>query len=49
MPVDALSYKPKSVASLTYSKDVAFLVKNVSILCVVFLILDIVSFFFFLF
>ena len=50
-PGDALSCKSKSVASLTYAEDVAFLAKkkNVSILCVVFLILDIVSFFTFLF
>ena len=47
MPIDALSCKPKSVVSLTCSEDVAFLVKNVSILCFVFLILDIVSFFYF--
>ena len=44
-PVNALSCKPKSVASLSCSEDVDFFAKNVSILCVVFLILNIVSFF----
>jgi len=47
--VDVLSFKPKSAASLTCWEDVAFLAKNVSILYVVFLILDIVSFFSFFF
>ena len=42
--VDALSCRPKSAATLTCSKDVAFLAKNVSILCVVFLFLEILSF-----
>jgi len=47
--VDALSCKPKSAAFLTCWEDVAFLAKNVSILCVVFLILDIVFFSLFFF
>ena len=46
---DALSCKPKSAATLTCSKDLAFLAKNVSILCVVFFFLEIVSFSLFFF
>ena len=47
--VGALSCKSKSAATLTCSKDVAFLAKNVSILCVVFFFLEIVSFSLFFF